>query len=407
MEKSQPRAPADARERRLYVRLAAAGALAYCSYAMCRSPVLPLFARRLGAGPELVGLVVGVSTITGVFLKFPAGALSDVIGRKTMLLSAAAVFAALPFAYLSVASVTTLILIRLVHGSATAIFGPVASATVSDLAPANRRGSWLGWYAAAQGAGQALGPVLAGSLIVAVSFDRAFLASGLLGCIALGLAAFWPRISTHAEPGGLWRRFTTGIREVARDRRVLTTSVAQAAQFFLNGSLNAFLPLYGAEVIGLDPFRIGVIFGVQTVGTLVARPWFGAVSDRAGRRPVIIAGLFVCGTAIAALSFAVDFASLLAAALAYGIGLAVTTSATAAYVTDLSRRARYGAAHGVFGTIYDVGDAAGPIAAGFLVGALGYRGMFRVIAMVAVMLAVAFFWLSRHWIRPAASDASA
>jgi MFS family permease len=364
---------------------------------MCRSPVLPLFARQLGASPELVGFVVGASTLTGIFLKFPAGTLSDVIGRKTMLLAAGAVFATLPFMYLGVASVVTLILIRLVHGGATAIFGPVASATVSDLAPVEKRGHWLGWYSTAQGVGQALGPVLAGSLIVAVSFDRAFLASGLIGLMALGVAAFWPRTSSHPESGSLWQRFKTGIVEVARDRRVLTTSVAQAAQFFLNGSLNAFLPLYAAETIGLNAFRIGMIFGVQTVGTLVARPWFGAISDRAGRRPVIVSGLLACATAIAMLSFAAGFASLLAAALAYGIGLAITTSATAAYVTDLSKRTRYGAAHGVFGTIYDVGDAAGPIAAGFLVAAFGYRGMFRVIATVAVTLAGAFFWLSRDW----------
>ena len=51
------------------------------------------------------------------------------------------------------------------HGSATAIFGPVASASLSDVAPAARRGAWLSTYSTAQGAGQALGPILAGYLI--------------------------------------------------------------------------------------------------------------------------------------------------------------------------------------------------------------------------------------------------
>ena len=60
---------------------------------MCRSPVLPLFARELGASPATVGLVVAASTLTGVVLKFPAGALSDVLGRRAVLLTAAVVFA--------------------------------------------------------------------------------------------------------------------------------------------------------------------------------------------------------------------------------------------------------------------------------------------------------------------------
>ncbi len=68
-------------------RLCAAGALAYGSYAMVRSPVLPLYARQLGATPEVVGLVVAASTLTGVFLKFPAGAFSDVVGRRVVLVA--------------------------------------------------------------------------------------------------------------------------------------------------------------------------------------------------------------------------------------------------------------------------------------------------------------------------------
>ena len=57
------------------VRLATASFLAYTSYALCRTPLLPLFARALGAGPSLIGLVMGASTLTGVFVKLWAGAL--------------------------------------------------------------------------------------------------------------------------------------------------------------------------------------------------------------------------------------------------------------------------------------------------------------------------------------------
>jgi hypothetical protein len=48
------------------VRLSAAGCTAYCSYAICRTPLLPLFARDLGAGPAMIGFVMGASTLTGI-----------------------------------------------------------------------------------------------------------------------------------------------------------------------------------------------------------------------------------------------------------------------------------------------------------------------------------------------------
>ena len=66
-------------------RLCAAGFVAYCSYSICRTPLLPLFARELGAGPSMIGFVMGASTLTGIFLKLPAGAWSDILGRRPLL----------------------------------------------------------------------------------------------------------------------------------------------------------------------------------------------------------------------------------------------------------------------------------------------------------------------------------
>ena len=377
------------------IRLCAAGFVAYCSYAICRTPLLPLFARDLGAGPALIGFVMGASTITGIVVKMPAGALSDVFGRRRLLIAGALVFATLPFTYLVASTLAVLILLRFVHGSATAIFGPVASASLSDIAPATKRGTWLSTYSTAQGAGQALGPVLAGYLIAAGRFDLAFAAAGVIGIGVPIIVTGWrgnSELRPHREP---WQEFKRGIAEVGRDRLVLITSGAQAAQFVLNGTLNAFLPLYGREVLGLTVTELGWLFGVQTVTTLAVRPGIGYLSDRLGRRWVIVAGLVVCSAAVLSVSVATNASEIVMAVVAYAAGVATTTAATSAYITDMTRRARYGAAHGVFGTIYDVGDALGPIVAGVLVAAVGYSRMFQVMAAVAFTMAAAFAAASR------------
>jgi MFS family permease len=205
----------------------------------------------------------------------------------------------------------------------------------------------------------------------------------------------WRGTSAPPPQRAPWREFRRGIGEVARDRLVLVTSAAQAAQFVLNGALNAFLPLYCNEVLGLTAANLGWLFGVQTVTTLATRPILGVVSDRVGRRSVIVTGLTVCGVAVLAISLATTVTITVAAVLVYAAGVATTTAATSAFITDITRRARYGAAHGVFGTIYDVGDAAGPIAAGLLVASIGYSSMFRVMAATALLMAAVFATASR------------
>jgi MFS family permease len=397
--------PTDRTATAAFGRLCGIGFLAYCSYAICRTPLLPLFARDLGATPPMVGFVVGASTLTGIFLKLPAGAWSDVLGRRPMLVLGTIVFATMPFTYLAVASLSVLILVRFIHGAATAILGPVASASVSDVAPAARRGTWLSTYSTVQGAGQTLGPIVAGYLLAAGRYDLAFVVAGLFAAATPLIAAGWPSaappVMTAQRTSHAWR----GIVEVCQHRLILLTSLTQAAQFVLNGTLNAFLPLFARDVVGLTAAQLGWLFGFQTVMTLATRPFMGMVSDRVGRRTVIVAGLTLCSSAVWLVSLATGTTWLVVGVAAYAVGVAVTTAATSAFITDLSRKARYGAAHGVFGSIYDVGDAFGPIAAGVLVATLGYARMFQVMALVAFSMAVVFAVAARRSPRDVSGEA--
>lgn len=345
----------------------------------------------------MVGLVMAASTVTGVFLKLPSGAWSDVLGRKPLLLTAAIVFAAMPFSYLAIGSLIVLMIARGIHGSATAIMGPVMSATISDLAPPERRATWLSTYSTVQGCGQAIAPVIAGLLIARGRYDIAFILAGVLAVATPFMIAALPlSATTHGvSTASITRRFSEGIVDVIRERRILVASVTHAAYFVLNGTLNAFLPLFAQDELGLGAAAIGALFGIQTVTTLAIRPLIGIASDRLGRRGAIATGLAACGIGVWAISVSGSQAELTTAVLFYAAGVAVTTAATSAYITDVAPRARFGAAHGVFGTIYDIGDAGGPLIGGLLVSTFGYARTFQMMAALAVMTAIMFVWLSR------------
>lgn len=125
------------------------------------------------------------------------------------------------------------------------------------------------------------------------------------------------------------------------------------------------------------------------------RPVVGRASDRLGRRALIIGGLVVCGGTVWLLPLASGGLVLAAGLVVYAAGVAATAMASTAFVTDVTSRATYGAAHGVFGTIYDIGDALGPLGAGVVVAAAGYPAMFRAAATLALAMALLFAVASR------------
>jgi MFS family permease len=129
---------------------------------------------------------------------------------------------------------------------------------------------------------------------------------------------------------------------------------------------------------------------MQTSTALLARPVMGKFSDRFGRKPLILAALVWCALLIALLPKLQRFETLLLFGIAWGFGTAVVSSVASAFITDLAQRAHYGAAHGAFGTIFDLGEAAGPIVAGLLVTQLGYTQMFFVIAAQLLLMAAIF-----------------
>ncbi len=379
---------------RSFALLCGVGLFAFISYNLVRMPVLSLFASSLGAGPEAIGFIVAASTLTGVFLKWPAGALSDFYDRRWLLLFGLLAFALPPFAYLLITDVGWLIALRFAHGLATAVFAPIVLAVVADVFRESR-GAALGSYTAATQAGAMLGPLLGGWLVVASGFPAAFLAAGALGSTALLLFFLLrlppqiPRVPSQAGPVSVLTDMVRGARTVVGNLRVLVTSATDGARQTANGALMAFLPIYVVGV-GLDAAQAGALFAVQSVTSFFSRPTMGWVSDRIGRRPLILLGLVVCAASLAAIPFTRPFPGLMALSALFGFGEAIVNAAAAALVADLSELKTLGSAMGMQGSIMDIGHASGPILAGLLIGALGFQAAFSIIAGLVLVAAVGF-----------------
>ncbi len=397
----------------LFRKLCWIGAMGFLSYNLSRFPIIPLYAQSLGVRPELIGFVVAASTITGIPGKLLFGTLSDHWGRRRLLVASMVICSLIPFLYVFLSPGYALLLaIRFCHGLATAMLGPVSRAVVADLAKENERGTKLGIYTGANMIGTTIAPMLGGWLLSRTGFKGPFIASGVFGMIALALALRWPKDhkQNHPHPipppsrGREFKEngFFDGVRYILKQPALRATGVVEASKFFATGAIEAFLPIYASAVAHLNETQIGILFGVQVLGTLLTKPMMGWLSDRIGRRPLIIWGLLAAASLVWLIPHTQVFHLLVAIAVIYGVAAAAVTVSTAAFVTDLASggnsasrgeaapRPYYGSAHGVFGTMMDIGHAGGPICAGVFVAHLGFQWAFLIFSLVLASSAVVF-----------------
>ncbi len=349
-----------------------------------------------------VGVVAGISAFTGVLFSFPAGFLSDRIGRHRMLLLSGMVFATAPFFYLLVSDVWQVGVIRFYHGLATAIFGPVAMAYVADLYEGSR-GEKMGWFSTATLLGRFSAPALGGVILAlyasgnTLGYSALYIICGLAGLFAL-LAMFLLPDHKKNRPDKNqlktalnWRE---GIAELLSNRAIMITCAVEAAILFAYGIFETFLPLRAINA-GLSTWEIGLCISSQIITIAISKPVLGRFSDRHGRPPQIIYGTFLAGACMVILAFSFSFLSLIAVSIFLGLSISVVTSASAAHIADLSKKGSHGSAMGMLGSIMDIGHTTGPMVGGVLATFFGLTASFLSGCVVLMLSAFCFMYLQQ------------
>jgi DHA1 family multidrug resistance protein-like MFS transporter len=381
------------------------GGLAIFSSTMAKNPALPLFIRSMGVPVSTLGFIAAASTVVGIIVSLPAGILSDLIGRRRVILMAAIVFATAPFLYLIISQPWQLVLVRIYHGFATAILGPVAAAAIADTFK-ERRGERMAWYSSATMIGRFLAPFVGGMLIFGDNFRWVYLADGFAGVLALLAAIRLPLATTIS--GSAWQAFKQQrvkygheIAFVFRHGGILATSSIEAVQYFAYGCLETFLPVYLNEKLGYSAWKIGILFTLQILSATFTKPVMGRLSDRFGRVPLISTGLVLGGITTATLILSSNYLVFAVLIAIFGLGLATVTASTSALVADLSRSQGRGSALGILSSIMDIGHSSGPMVAGVLIAAYSYRMTFGIVGAALVFIGLVY-WLGmrRVSIRP-------
>lgn len=374
--------------------LCATGLLAIFSSTISKSPVLPLFASHLGANPSSIGFIAAVSAFAGVTFSVPAGILADRFGKKKLIVIAAIIFATAPFSYLLVVETWQLAAVRLYHGIATAIFIPVAMAMVAGLSR-KERGEKLGWFSTATLAGRFMAPIIGGGILALFTLDSTigyavvYLVCGGAGLVALVFASQVPELDKKEQMNQTWTETFQNFKSVIVERKIIMTCLVEAAILFAYGTFETFLPLY-AVTSGLTAAHVGILLSGQIIILALTKPIMGKFSDKHGRKPQIFTGGVLGAACIAGFSLTTSFPPLFCLSIIFGLCLSVVTSATSAYIADLSSIESRGSAMGMLGSIMDIGHTAGPLVSGVVATLLGYAQTFVGAAFVLLAVSLLF-----------------
>ena len=380
-------------------RLTAADFVLRAAYQMGKTPLLPIYAAMLGASEILIGLVVSISTTTGLLLKPLFGLLSDRMGRKLWLMIGLAIFSTVPFLYQLIDSAEELFALRLLHGLATAIFGPVGLAYVAEMG-AERRAERIGVFGMARIGGYWIGPIAGAALLTHLPPETVFTIIGFASLLALAPMAF------------LEDRAPKPRRPLVASLRINLANLRQSTAFWLGAgletsvhvatyALKAFLPVYALTVGGHNLLLVGAFFSLQELAHLTMRPVGGRLADRLGPATPMQTGLFALAAALLLLPHAQGPAQLLALAAAIGASLAFILPANLSLLTAEAPPEGLGFGMGALGAMRNFGKIAGPVAGGAVVAYSDYATLFSVAALFTLALGLALALVSAGRMRKA------
>ncbi|MBV9543728.1 MAG: MFS transporter [Chloroflexi bacterium] len=363
--------------------------------------VIPLAARSPVAGGDASTVAVSYAAYGfGVLLATPiVGRLTDQAGRRLPLL--------LGFACLSLATVLfgvadsmpILLLARTVQGFASTATWTAGLALVADAFVRNRTQK-MGIALMASSAGSVLGPVVGGALLEFSGSTWPFIVGGGLlivdGVLRTSLVVERPRAGTPA----------LNARGLVRERDVLAAILVVLLGAAGWSLVEPLLPEHLARAGAVGPAVIGLMFTVSTLANGLSAPWIGAVAERCGLWPTMLAGLVLLALALPLLALPVSIVAitgiLMLVNVAYGVAMNPSLSELADAV-DRRGISAYGAVYALYNVGYAAGQMGGNLLGGLVATSVSFLGALVLTSMLLLVSVPLIYFIHLRPLRHAAA----
>jgi len=333
--------------------------------------ILPLFVGQLPAPafpiPETVrvGLLIAMFGLVNAFLQPFAGALIDRAGRrKPFILVGLSMLGVATLGFTLASRFSHLLYLRIFQGVGVGLTIPAALALMVGSSKKETRGGSMGIYTTSRMVGLGIGPLIGGALYDRYGIEVALYAGSVFIIIAIILVQLW--VKEKPVP--------TTVKKPAKfqiiDRKLLTVGIlgVSFATFVMAGSFSMMAALEDQfnKRLGMSAFVFGLAFSALLFSRVFTQMPLGRLSDRIGRKPLIIGGLLMMAPVTAMLGYATSATQLIALRLIQGVASAGVAAPAFAIAGDMAQEGGEGRQMSIITMGFGLGVALGPLLAGVL-----------------------------------------
>ncbi len=336
-------------------------------------PLIPTLQSAFNVGIGIVAFTITASMLPFAFLQVFSGGISDIYGRKKVVVFG--FFVCASGAALAVFSpdISSFILARVIQGTGSAFISPIMLAMIGDWFTYKERGRVMGGYAAATSSGMALGP-LAGGLLGSYNWRYVFVLITVLSLVMIPACQMWLKPTSRREKASL-KKLPKIIRLALRQFNVSLACIAGFLVFLASASTLAFLSDYlGKPPLMVGAAEIGFLLSIGGFMAILIAPLAGFLIDAIGRKKTATVG----GAAIL-LGF-VSFALVSSTHWQFLVPLVMMIAGQSIVFTSLgtvvidSAPRTLGAASSIYNTFRFAGYGIGPAMMSPVYVALGFGG---------------------------------
>jgi MFS transporter, DHA1 family, multidrug resistance protein len=354
-------------------------------------PMLPTYALGIGATATQIGLIFAGFSLSRTICTPIIGALADKSELKRLMIIGIIGYSLLSLAYVAARTPLHLILIRTLHGMASAFVIPLAMSYAARIAEEGREGLAMGSINMAlffgMGAGPLIGGILTDRLGPAAAFYALALLSGLSLIVTLG---FLPPMGRHKAVSG--QGTLKGILKIPTLVGLLLFRMINSLG---SGNLMAFIPIL-AHRAGLSTTAIGILISTNIFITGSLQRPFGRLVTKANINRFILTGSALSIVTLASLPLASGFGGYLILGALMGLGGAISMPAASVLILEHGRKLGMSSTMGIFDAAMGLGMIVGPLASGIIMDYFGIAYVFYIGGLLSGLGMGIFWFLARE-----------